>query len=220
MEDNSDSEFPAVFAPIIKLWILRVLVRLNRLHALLDDSFLQENEALKFLNLGLFDDESPGSRQRAKADALKALLAVEADAAVKLPEESDLVVNARWCQLELGLSEVDIQILVLMVLERQSTLLSSVFSSLGQTSSDRLFTVISTALGVPLAKVRYAFDQESPLVASGLLSLDERGPFGFRDKVELLQGLAARLTVKHSSLLELYQGIVAQAGAPTFTIQQ
>lgn len=210
-----DSDEGAIndFLPHIRLWILRLIVGLNRYDVLVE-SFIGPNEDLfNFIGLAAPDDDSRAHRERVRGELKRSLVVSEAEIGA-LPDGNPLVVNGRWLQSELGLDFKDLHILMFVVLAHQHNVLGTVLHSLGSLSGEKLVKVLSVALGLPATLVRTSLEEDAPLISSGLLSVDERSQYPFRDKLESLTGLCDRMLLPQESLHSLFSGAFTVAGEP------
>ena len=168
-------------APEIKAycqkWTLRALVDLGGYKNILEDDHCSDPNLIFSLDLGFSKNDEYNYKL-----VLSALKAKHREIIAKdLPDlpNTNLVKNIRWLAKEVSLSNVETKILMFCILERQHVFLRQTMASLGQMSTSRAVTTLSVILEIPTQKVYKAFDENSSLIRSGLISIDENNIFDF-----------------------------------------
>lgn len=189
-------------SPLVKLWLLRMLVPLGAQRSLIDRSGGLSNDALaEVVGLGAWVDAADDTftAAAAKTALRKAHAEVEhafeaqhgrsSDAVAALPETAlpDVLAHniARLATL-VGLSAVDQAILAFAVHLHSERLLDDTADWLGSLSSTKVFNVLSVVLDVPVEQVKASLAAHSVLSRSGLVSLDRSNTCMLRGKLELL----------------------------------
>ena len=174
--------------PIIKLWVLRVIIPLGYSKEFIDEidgmstSSLVETLELDYLS-ELADEGLP-------KDAIKRELVELYEKYEHLADElnppAHLVNNISKIAELVGLSEVESRILEFAIIVHNEQVLEEATDQLGNISTSKVISALSTILDLPLDEVKYALSVNSKLFKSGLLSIDRRGTDYIKGKLDLL----------------------------------
>ena len=154
----ADAGVESPYLPIVRLWILRVLVRRSdRLQSLFQD---RERSKAIFRMLGV-DTSDCGFGDVPKAEeVLRSQLAVAERRQRSFPLNTQLAGEIRRTAETLGLSDVERDILHFACLVRKCEPLATTLGALGGLSLGRLFQVVGLCLGFPLERVRAALERK------------------------------------------------------------
>lgn len=177
---------PRGFEPVLRLWMLRMLVPLGGQQELFRSRGGIEADILRLAGLRV----KPGSEL--EPEVLRPRL-VEAHrraeaACASLPQGCSLVKNLQWVADRVGLTAVEQTLLGFVLLAELDPRLARMIESLGNLSAPALERVLSCVLGVPGRAVRLALDEGGTLARSGLLTLDLRNRWSFENKLSTLPG--------------------------------
>lgn len=174
-------------APIVRLWLLRMLVPLDAQRSLVSQHGFGQDSLLLPLGLERWQDKGFESFDPTafRAELRKRHQEAEAvAAATHVPPR--LAQNlARLAQL-VGLADTELRILEFAVMLFTERLLDDTADHLGTLSSLKVFHALAGILDLPQAAVRQAFDAYGPLATSGLLTLDRNGSGTLRWKLNML----------------------------------
>lgn len=190
------------FSAYCQKWTLRALIDLGGHNSVLHEGHCSEPGLIRSLGLNL-DLELDYKQEKVLAE-LKKMHRETVIADLPEASTSDLMKNIVWLKDQLGLSVAEQKILFFCVLERQSVYLRQAMAVFGTMTSERIFTVLSVLLEIPLPIVHKAFSQDSGLTRSGLVTIDESNCFEFANKIELIPGLSERLVVEQKNRFNLF----------------
>ncbi len=203
--------------PLVRLWILRILVPLQGHHAFVTQEYIREDDLGRALGLDdwLDIDEDAFDRR----DVMRILREQ-----LKAAEHQTPPVQAPTClrhNLErlatlIGLSEADQAILQLATLEAQEPSLGTALGLLGNTTQNRMFHVLSVLLDQPRDAIRQALAPSGLLARSGLLSVERSGRArGLEHCFTLISDqFAETLLGREAEPVELLEGVVTRTPEP------
>jgi SpoVK/Ycf46/Vps4 family AAA+-type ATPase len=207
--------------PLCRLWALRVLVELGALEELCRGDVFSAPQLLHFVGVQPRPvDGNPGpfvaefDRKAAMRQARQRLREQSAPGVAVLPEDSIAARHLLWLRAELGLSELQAQVLLLCVMARRNVHLGVTLCSLGDLSTLRLYTVLATVLGTSVEAAAKAMERTGTLAVSGLARVDHNGQYEFPAKIDLLHGVTERLLVDHTDRFSLFADNFVMSGTP------
>lgn len=207
--------------PLVRLWVLRLLVGLPAGRLLDADGIRDERLAaaigLECANGSGLDDDTGFGREDARAVRrnLRELhrRAERESGALRPPRVLERNVG-RLAEL-VNLNAVETRILVFAVLLHQDAVLEGATDLLGALSGNQVSRVLSTILDLPEAAVRAAVHGEGVLFRSGLLSLDYGSSLPLLAKLDLLSpDFAERLLDIEADPISFIRDTVVPASAP------
>ena len=136
-------------------WILRILIDLGGVRGIVSDGFVSEPQLLKFVGVAVENDPAQFNQQGV-IDSLRERYQDVRSKPLTWPEQTPLLKNLRWLQTQLGLSELEVGILLLCVLERHYIHLAQAMEATGTFSNFRLYSALATLLDAPVAQVAKA----------------------------------------------------------------
>jgi len=220
--------------PIIRLWLLRILVPLGghrefiRSHGFNNDTLAEVLGLGHWVAPGEFD--IPAFLRRSSKASQNDLEESDFDPKVVQSELRVLHQKAekQWKNEPLpnclrsnvgqlselvGLSPADCRILEFAVLIHNERLLDDAADWLGQLSSVKVFHFLAAILGLPEPEVRASLSAQSILAKSGLVSVDRTGTSTLRGKLDLLSdGFADLMATSEADPISLLRGTVSAAG--------
>ncbi len=181
------SAVPCEMPPIVRLWLLRLLVPLGGHRDFITQHGFNNDTLAELIGLGEWVDPDPVdfSQKAVRADLRKLYQASESKwrhAAIPSCLRGNV---ARLSDL-VGLSEADCRILEFTVLLNNERLLDDTADWLGQLSSVKVFHSLSVLLEIPEREVRSSLSAQGILARSGLVSVDRSGTSTLRGKLDLL----------------------------------
>lgn len=206
---------PPAYDPLIRLWIVRILVFFGGLGALVEGDQITDHWLLHFLGLEA-TSQSPQPRVAIK-HALERLLESLEKSPIRYPTGFTLANNLDKLSQDLGLSMVEQEILLYATACHYSRELGRVHSQLRDIRLSETFHLVGCAIGRSFNAVSEALSPSSRLVSSGLIQVDGEMAFGFEHKVHLLPGLADQLNITHSDPSQLFLSSFHLASAPGLT---
>lgn len=212
---NRHSSSPSVLkpaSPLVQLWILRILVRLNGLREFLN-SYDAETMAAA---LGLPDwaDRNPDQLEtksvRAELAALHRTAEREGD---RFTLHATMRGNIDRLAKLVGLSSVDCRILEFVVQIHTDALLNAAADYMGSDlSSLHVIHALSVILQLPEPQVRQALSAQGVLAKSGLLALERHHTSTLRGKLDLLSPeFADHIATAEEDPVQLLRGFVNPA---------
>lgn len=212
--------------PIVKLWILRLLVPLECHRRFIGKCGVESEELATLFELAVdqeTDDDDAESITAYNPTALRAQIKAqyrkaELDAvSASLPQP--LADNIACLAEQIGLSEVECWILAFAVMLRSYRLLDDSADWLGsELNALRIYHVLSVLLGFPEADIRQAFSNRSVLTQTSLVVIDShRNSLG--RKLDLLSGhFADRLMLESGSPMDWLRDMITPSSAPQLTL--
>ena len=214
---------PRAYGPILKLWTLR-LIKMGG--GILAERRNRADLSREALDLAGFRRLEPWGRQDdpikkvvIQMDFLDALAKAEAKGTV-LPARTALARNIAWLGSAAGLSPVDQAIIHMVVLAAHHPGLENALDQLGALSLGSLQALFAKVLDFPVKAVARALDSSGALARTGLVHLDSDANYAFRGKIELLPGLADRLTLSHTDPTALFKGAFLPGPKATLDLGQ
>ena len=183
-------------------WTLRALVDLGGHKSVLHEDYCSEPHLIFSLDLGYSQDDE--YEYKLVLSSLKKKHREVVNGSLPSLPQSNMVRNINWLAKEVGLNDVELEILLFCVIERQHSLLRQTMASLGEMSTDRAVTTLSVLLEIPPQQVYQALSTDSTLIRSGLICLDQNNIFDFSNKVELINGITERINGDTDNPLDIF----------------
>jgi transitional endoplasmic reticulum ATPase len=164
--------------PIVRLWVLRLLVPLECHRKFITRHGFDSEELARLFEL-TSDEDTPkaGVSEPHNPVAIKAklknlyLIAEQESSSVSLPEP--LASNIKLLADQVGLSEVECWVLAFAVMISQHRILDDSTDMLGsELNSLRVYHVLSVLLGFPESEIRSALSSQSTLTQTSLVVID------------------------------------------------
>ncbi len=202
------SPVPPAYRPILRLWVLRLIQMGGGLFADRRSRPDITPDALEAAGLKSLVNRSHREdkiwQESAQATFMKALR--EADSpGISFPGSTILARNLEWLGEAAGLSQVDRDILHFVILSCHHTGLENALDQIGSLSMTGLQALLCRVLDLSPKTVARSLDHSGMLARTGLLQVDGSMNYNFRNKVELLNGLSDRMTIKHADEWSLFQ---------------
>lgn len=203
--------------PIVRLWLLRMLVPMGGHHKMIRARGFANDELAQALGMGDWiqtssddDDDGSGSfdAQGALAELRRLHRRYEARART-LTAPALLQRNVARLAALVGLSDIDCRLLEFTVLLHTEEILQDVADPFGELNTLKLSHVLAKILDLPGDDVRSALANESTLVRTGLMTVDRHGYSSLHRKLELpVRTFADRLSSADADPIHLLRGRV------------
>lgn len=208
-------------SPIIRLWLLRLLVPLDLQRSLIKEDGFGNPILAEAIGLGNRCDLTGKKVDHAKIRvALQELYRESQHPAPSVPE--CLAGNIERLSEIVALSEVDRRIVEFAVLHHNEGLLSDLSSHLGELSSNKTFYVLSILLDIPEREIRTALSGQSTLARTGLVLIVSKNTYNPKlvDKIELLSDSFAYLMVSSEfDPISIIRSRVSCSAKPSLNIE-
>ena len=212
----SDLTSPAAVSPLVKLWLLRLLVPLGCHRDIHHQGFSEDDRLTSAIGLADLDDLE--SYELSPAAFRNKLRVLHAQGERKLRNSAVppcLAANIARLSKLVGLSDSDCRILEFSVLIHTERILDDTADGLGQLSSAKLMHALSVLLDLPEPEVRSSLSPQGILAKSGLLSVDRCGTSSLRGKLNLLSdNFADHLYSSDSDPVDLIRDTVVPSSPP------
>lgn len=173
--------------PIIRLWLLRLLVPLGGYRDFISPGGFANDTLAEILGLGEWIDSDSGEFDPGSARAeLRKLHQAGERKLRQVSVPACLRENVARLSALVGLSDVDCRILEFSVLIQTERLLDDTADGLGQLSSVKVFHALSVLLDLPEIEIRASLNIQGALAKSGLVSVDRSGNSTLSGKLDLL----------------------------------
>src|SRR6266581_651213 len=174
-------------APIVRLWLLRLLVPLGAQRAFVSMHGFGNDALAETLGLDEWIDPAEGDFDpRAVRAELRKLHQAGERKLHAAAAPSCLRANVARLSTLVGLSVTDCRILEFAVLIETDRLLDDTADWLGQLTSVKVFPALSVLLDLPESEIRASLATQGLLARSGLLTVDRSGANTLRGKLDLL----------------------------------
>ena len=199
--------------PIIRLWLLRILVPLRGCREFLHQHGFHNDALAEVLGLGHWID--PSSREfdfKAVQSELRQLHQKAEDQWFGAPQSALLGHNVGQLSKLVGLSTNDCKVLEFTVSIHNERLLNDAADWLGPLSSVKVFHALSVILALPESEVRASFSATGILARSGLVLMARQGSQELRYKLDLLsEDFADLMASSKADPISLLRGTVSAA---------
>ncbi len=174
-------------APIVHLWLLRLLVPLGGHREFISPHGFNSDILAEALGLGEWIDPAPRDFEPKTVRAELRKLHKEGERKFRnITTPSCLSSNVERLSKLVGLSDADCRILEFSVQIHNERLLDDTADTLGQLSSVKLFYVLSVLLDLSEHEIRSSLGAQGILARSGLVAVERSGNGALRHKLDLL----------------------------------
>ncbi|TYL48811.1 AAA family ATPase [Marinomonas sp. IMCC 4694] len=202
--------------PIIKLWMLRILVNLSAVNQFMQKHHFKDDSIAEFLGLGHYIE----GVIEFNPQAIKRELSATA-AAMELQSEGNLLPsnlqnNLKSLSTQIELDDVEQCLVGFSILTKTELLLVKCVDYLSYTlSTSKAYHALSVILNIPESAIKKALSANSNLVRSGILKLEEHITT-LDEKLELVSSrFADAVLIGETDLAELFKGTVAKSLSTT-----
>lgn len=199
--------------PIVKLWILRILINLNA-HPkfLVEHTLFSDDNLVRALGLVAWIDQKKYDRKAIQAELRALYLQVEKQAHLAVLPEG-LQHNITRIANLVGLDEVGCRILAFAVSIHNDRQLDDAADLLGRLSSVKVYYALSVILYLTEDDIRIALSNKGILAQSGLVALDRNRINTLREKLDLISSdFADLMMAAQAEPVDLLRGTVAFVG--------
>ena len=208
---------PRASNPLVRLWALRLIQMGGGVLAERRQRADLGPEALAAAGLKPCPPwqmkEDKGLAARTEAAFLKAVDAAEARPR-GFPAGTTLARNLGWLGEAAALTPADLAILHFVAVACHHPGLENALEQLGALSLGSLQAVFARVLDLPVKAVAKALDSSGRLARTGLLQVDSTRNYSFMGKVELINGLGDRLTLRCATPAGLFRGAFVAGAEP------
>lgn len=207
-------------APLVRLWMLRMLVRLGLHRDLIKSQGFSNDGVAEAVGLGRWvNDDGDGFSPKVVLHALRKLHE-EAERDCRNAEVAPaLSANIRRLSELVGLSDVDCRILEFAVAIHSDRLLDDTADWLGMLTSAKLVYPLSALLDIPEAAVRASLSSQGILTRSGVVSVDYAGVSCLKAKLNLLSDqFAEYISMADTDPVFLLRDAVFPSGVSKLTL--
>jgi MoxR-like ATPase len=185
MKQGRRTAAPAI-APIVHLWILRILMPLGGHRELVRPRGFKEDGVARVLGLEEWIDPEDFDFDPTVVRTRLRELHRQAERAVEHTLPAVLDANLKRLAALVGMSDTECRILGFATMLHHERDLDSAADTLGALSSSAIVDVLAALLDLPEQEVRGALSIQGVLARSGLLSVDRSGTKFLRGKLDLL----------------------------------
>lgn len=203
---TSSHQINAIEEPVLRLWILRILMLLDGHHGFVDKDRISNELLCRALGLGHWLDSADGGGDPSESDPVscskrsyetfsyRRFMAELRSMHKKMEREHGrsqlpeaLLVNVKRLSQLVGLSAVDSTVLGFAILVHNEILLDEASDFLGmRMNSVKVSHALSVILALPEPDIRAALHSQGVLARAGLLTLDRHGRSNLCGKLDLL----------------------------------
>lgn len=210
----SESSFD--ISPVVRLWVLRLMVPLGGFHkGAHKAAYLSEDAEELMEACGLVSKALVSSNPKTVRAELRRLYQATEKELGNAALPINLISNVERLARLVGLSAMDCRILEFAVMVFGNASFLSVVNSLGSLTTLQTFHLVSVLLGLPLNDVRTSLAGQSILNKSGLVTVERAGASTFSEKLKLLSSdFADNMLSAEAEPAQLIRGSVIPAGLP------
>ena len=178
---------PLDIPPIVRLWLLRILVPLGGYREFISYSEIRSDPLAIAVGLEEWIDPSPREYdQKTATTQLRKIYQACEDESWDAMVPSCLQRNVKRLADLANLSEADCRILEFAVILNDGQLVALAADYLGELSTLKLFNALTVVLDLPERDVCASLSPHGVLATTGLLSIDRQGTSSLREKFDLL----------------------------------
>ena len=199
-----------VIAPIVHLWILRILMPLGGHRELVRPRGFKEEGVARVLGLEKWIDPEDFDFDPAVARTRLRELHRQAERTAERALPAVLEANLKRLAALVGISDTECRILGFATMLHHERDLDSAADTLGALSSSSIVDALAALLDLPEREVRGALSIQGVLARSGLLSVDRSGTKLLRGKLDLMSDqFADSILESESDPIVLLRDVVA-----------
>ena len=201
-------------APLVRLWILRILVVLGKYKKLIDvhgQSTDEYDELAQAIGIAHWNESAKRLTPRKALIELQRLLKQTAADPANHVAPSPLAQNVQRVASLLGLSDVERRILEFCVLLHNEPTLKIGSGLLEGVGAWQAAPVLSVLLDLPEPEVRAALSAQATLAQSSLVTLERDGKYDLCALLELMPGIGGRMLTEEADTLSLFRNAFAPA---------
>ncbi|MCF6324152.1 MAG: ATP-binding protein [Gammaproteobacteria bacterium] len=174
--DHTDTDKISGNNPLLKLWNLRILVRLNVFNRFFDRyGGLHDPETMHVLGLSELQQDEEVDKKIVFSTLRDTLKTLESHT-LTFPDDV-FSTNIAVLQKSLNLTQYEIDILRFVIVSSSSTGFNLVIETLGEMSNEQIRHTLSIILNLPRNEIDNAIRSNGALRSSGLLRIDTSGQY-------------------------------------------
>jgi SpoVK/Ycf46/Vps4 family AAA+-type ATPase len=211
----------ATVEPIVRLWILRLLVPLEGHREFISKDGFDSEEISGWFDLqtGSDEDKAEFNTSQALRQLKRCYEEAEKNAtSVQLPQP--LADNIQQLAKQLGLSQVECWVLAFTTIIHTHRMLDNVADWLGsEINSLQIYHILSVVLGFPETAIREALSMQSVLSQTALVMMDRHNYSYLRRKLDTLSGsFASRMMTETGSPLDWLRDMIIPSPVPHLSL--
>ncbi len=191
------------FNKLSKLFALRLMVNLGVYKEFFLKSACADDDFISLLGVTAVGNDGEYNQSAAIRNLKRDLLTSE-KANIVVPAHTSLVKNLIWLKEKIGLSDLEQQLLLFFIVERQDFNLRKVTMSVGEMNTMQTICMIACAINASPAKVRRALEPSARLIKSGLVDLSHTYIQIYPKKIRLLIGLSHQMVLRQVNPFNLF----------------
>lgn len=206
-------------APFVRLWMLRILVRLGAINEFVQRYDFRDDNIAEFLGLSHYLDEDVDFKPRAIKREIASIAKQQENEPPKGLLPVDLQKNLKRLGGLIDLNSVEQCLLGFSILIKTEPLLENCADYLSSNlTASKTYRALAIILNIPEKDIKMVLGANSNLVRSGILKLSEHTTSLDR-KLELFSsGFADAILAGETEPTELFKKTVAKSSAPTLTL--
>jgi len=197
---------------LIAVWMLRILVDLNTCK-----SSRIENDGNNLKAIDLSEDKCEDLNNKSLFKLLKKTK--------KKFEQQNIEIgcitekNLKWLQRLVGLTDVELEILLFSICISTYSPLDTIANDLGNLTRSGAIKVLSTILHIPHADIRDALSRKGNLLSSGLLKIKKDSNTDLESLLEIPDGIGEVLSVEENERQNLLDQFFYQSNGSNLTLK-
>ncbi len=215
--NNLINSFPDTeVSPLIKLWVLRILVTLNGHKEFIENRGFDDDTIAELIGLEHIIKAKKFKPKKVLVELQTLLLSFEKEAK-SIQHPKSLTENINKLSSLVGLNKTDHSILQFTVLLKNEPLLSSSCNYLGDhLSLGKVYIVLSVLLNLPESEIRRSLSAKGALVSSGLLRIyNHRYGSHLSEKLNLLSDEFSEIIYSNSvDPMDLLKSSISKSKIP------
>jgi hypothetical protein len=203
VDSYSSLGLPEAFRPLVRLYLLRILVKTGGHHHVMDERRVTDPDMLQDLGIRLPSPEVPYRPGLLFLKMRRRLIDLERKKPVA-PGDATLTHNLRWLAETLELTPLEADIVLFLAIVHHVSMLRVLLEKNSTIRTHEVHGMLATILGHPLETISMALSHTSKLVRSGLVWSNLSSQWNFTQKVGLLEGVADQLTLPQADPFHLF----------------
>jgi len=189
------------YSELIKLWCLRILVKLGGHHDFVKIHCFSDDNLKVFLGLEAYDTDEGVQRKACLIEIRKQYKEITSTHP-KHPS-GPLTDNLAWLSQSLRLTKTEQNLLVFIALMHEYSVLRAATETLGELGYDYLCKALATILGTKSSLLHKALAFNGTLSRSGLITLKLKNSRDINDIIDIIEGLPYALMQNYDQPYEL-----------------
>jgi SpoVK/Ycf46/Vps4 family AAA+-type ATPase len=218
VDSYSSLGLPEAFRPLVRLYLLRILVKLGGHCHVMDERRVLDPDLFQDLGIALPSPELPYRPDLLYVRLRRRMLDLEHKALVA-PADATLTHNLRWLAEILDLTPLEADIVLFLAIVHHVSVLRVLLEKFSSIRTHEVHAVLAAVIGHPPEAVSQALSHTSRLVKSGLVWSNLSSQWNFTQKVGLLEGVADQLTLPQADPFHLFLSNFRRSAPATLGLQ-